>query len=269
MSPLSANEGGTDEKDAVRALERPVQHLLVVDGALHDLGFATNLRGKFGRVARDDPQRGVGGQEIFQYLRTNVSRGSSEDDHDVNYTVPFTLQRKKKPAPMRGDKLSEHILQVAKDVFLEIGFERASMDVIAARAETSKRTLYAHFENKEKLYLKVIDMVRGLVVSKLKMPGDYPGKPPAALVQFCGRFLEILLYARTIRMCRLSIAEAARFPEGSARYFDVIMSVPHERLSAYLKETFHLSAEASAQGGATFAWPDCPSAFCARVVRPG
>lgn len=148
---------------------------------------------------------------------------------------------------MRGDKLSEHILHVAKDVFLEMGFERASMDVIASRAETSKRTLYAHFENKEKLYLKVIDMVRGLLVSKLKLPGDYPGDSSEALVMFCGRFLEILLYARTIQMCRLSIAEAARFPEGSARYFDVILSIPHERLSVYLKEAFRLSPEVSAQ----------------------
>ena len=148
---------------------------------------------------------------------------------------------------MRGDKLSEHILYVAKDVFLEIGFERASMDVIASRAGTSKRTLYAHFESKEKLYLTVIDMVRGLVVRKLKMPGDYPGNSQEVLVTFCGRFLEILLYARTIRMCRLSIAEAARFPEGSARYFDVVLSIPHERLGAYLQATFGLSAEASAQ----------------------
>ncbi len=148
---------------------------------------------------------------------------------------------------MRGDKLSDHILWIAKNVFLEMGFERASMDVIASRAETSKRTLYAHFENKEKLYLAVIDLVRGLVVSKLKMPGDYPGGTTEALVMFCGRFLEILLYARTIQMCRLSIAEAARFPNGSARYFDVILSIPHERLGAYLNTAFGLPEEASAR----------------------
>jgi hypothetical protein len=29
----------------------------------------------------------------------------------------------------RGEKLSEHILWTAKNVFLEMGFERASMDV--------------------------------------------------------------------------------------------------------------------------------------------
>ena len=148
---------------------------------------------------------------------------------------------------MRGEKLSEHILWVAKNVFLEVGFNRASMDVIAHRAKTSKRTLYAHFENKEKLYFAVIDLVRGLVVSKLKRPGDYPGDATEALVMFCGRFLEILLYARTIQMCRLSIAEAARFPQGSARYFDVIFSIPHERLAAYLNTNFGLSEEISAR----------------------
>ena len=148
---------------------------------------------------------------------------------------------------MRGDKLSEHILWVAKEVFLEVGFERASMDVIATRAETSKRTLYAHFENKEKLYLRVVDLVRGLFLNKLKKPGDYSSDPAEALTMFCGRFLEILLYVRTIRMCRLSIAEAARFPEGSARYFDVIISTPQECLGAYLQGAFRLSPEAGAQ----------------------
>src|SRR5450755_3901656 len=41
----------------------------------------------------------------------------------------------------RGDKLREHILWIAKEVFLEMGFERASMDLVARRAETSKRSL--------------------------------------------------------------------------------------------------------------------------------
>jgi AcrR family transcriptional regulator len=43
----------------------------------------------------------------------------------------------------RGLELREHMLYAAKNVFLEVGFERASMDVIAARAKTSKRTLSA------------------------------------------------------------------------------------------------------------------------------
>jgi len=147
----------------------------------------------------------------------------------------------------RGDRLREHILYAAKDVFLEMGFERASMDVVASRAQTSKRSLYAHFESKEKLFLAVVELVRGLFLSKLKMPGDYSEKTPEALTMFCARYLEILLFAPSIRMCRLSIAEAARFPEGSAQYFDVVFSTVHERLSLYLKRAFRLSAKAAAE----------------------
>ena len=118
----------------------------------------------------------------------------------------------------RGEKLSEHILWIAKDVFLEMGFERASMDVVASRAETSKRTLYAHFKSKKKLFLAVIELVRGLFLSRLRMPGDYSEKPVDALVMFCGRYLEILLYEGSIRMIRVSMAETERFPEQAAEY---------------------------------------------------
>src|SRR5215213_1743190 len=147
----------------------------------------------------------------------------------------------------RGDELREHILWAAKDVFLEMGFERASMDVVALRAATSKRSLYAHFESKEKLFLAVIDFVRGLFLGRLKMPGDYSEKPAEALTLFCGRYLETLLYEPSIQMCRISMAETARFPQGAAQHFDVMFTEVHTRLSAYLKTTFGLSARVSAE----------------------
>jgi AcrR family transcriptional regulator len=148
---------------------------------------------------------------------------------------------------MRGDKLREHILWTAKDVFLEMGFERASMDTVASRAQTSKRSLYAHFESKEKLFLAVIELVRGLFLSRLRMPGDYSEKPAEALVMFCGRYLETLLYESSIQMCRVSMAETARFPQGAAQHFDVVFTELHTRLSAYLRTTFGLTARGSAE----------------------
>ncbi|HWN56582.1 MAG TPA: helix-turn-helix domain-containing protein, partial [Methylomirabilota bacterium] len=44
------------------------------------------------------------------------------------------------------------ILEAAKNVFSEQGYELATMDDIAERAATTKRTVYAHFENKETLF---------------------------------------------------------------------------------------------------------------------
>ena len=108
----------------------------------------------------------------------------------------------------RGNELSEHIIFAAKLVFLEMGFERASMDEIASRAKTSKRSLYAHFESKEKLYLAIMDSARRIFLGRLKMPGDYSENASEALVIFCGRFQEVLLFTWTIKLCRLKIGRA-------------------------------------------------------------
>ena len=143
----------------------------------------------------------------------------------------------------RGEKAREHILWAAKNTFLELGFERASMDEIAARAQTSKRTLYAHFQSKENLYLAVVEMVGDLYLymEKLKQPGDTDVDPTQALVDYCGRFLESVLYAPSVQMSRISIVGAERFPDGAADYFDAIFNAAHERLSDYLAATFALS----------------------------
>jgi|SRR4051812_11035325 AcrR family transcriptional regulator len=145
----------------------------------------------------------------------------------------------------RGDELREHILGVAKSVFLELGFERASMDEVARRAQTSKRSVYAHFENKEKLFLAVIELVRGLFLARLKVPGAYSAKPAEALVQFSARYLEVMLYEPAVQMLRVTLAESARFPDGAAQHFDVMFGAVTSRLSAYLKATFGLSPRAS------------------------
>ena len=60
------------------------------------------------------------------------------------------------------------ILLVAKDVFLETGYERASMDAVAARAGTLKRSLYAHFESKDKLFLAVLELIRELEADRAR-----------------------------------------------------------------------------------------------------
>lgn len=102
----------------------------------------------------------------------------------------------------RGEELRRHILLTAKDVFLETGYERASMDTVASRAETSKRTLYAHFENKDTLFLAVLDLVRELYLRRLGTPGAYAEEPAEAVTRFCGRFLQLMVWEAQVRTCR-------------------------------------------------------------------
>jgi hypothetical protein len=92
----------------------------------------------------------------------------------------------------------------------------------------------------------VIELVRGLLLARLRMPGDYSESPVEAVTMFCGRYLEILLYEASVQMCRVSLAETRRFPEGAAQHFEVMFTEVQARLSAYLAKTFSLSARASA-----------------------
>lgn len=60
--------------------------------------------------------------------------------------------------PKTRDKSRKHtaILEGAIDVFIESGYELASMDKIAETAGVSKRTVYNHFGSKEQLFQAVL-----------------------------------------------------------------------------------------------------------------
>lgn len=147
----------------------------------------------------------------------------------------------------RGAELRRHILLVAKDVFLETGYERASMDVVATRAGTSKRSLYAHFESKDKLFHAVLELVREMYLGKLRTPDAYADDPAEAVTLFCGRFLQLMTWEAQVRTCRLCIAEAERLPGSSSAYFDAIFVSARERLTAYLAERYGLDDAALAE----------------------
>lgn len=140
----------------------------------------------------------------------------------------------------RGNELREHILAEAKNVFLELGFERTSMDLVAQRAQTSKRSLYAHFETKDVLFVAVIERIQELFDGRIKTPEHYADDPADAAVLFCGRFAQMLTWAPILRTCRLGIAEAERLPEASSKLYEAFFGKAHGRLCAFLEERFEL-----------------------------
>src|SRR4051812_20423515 len=134
----------------------------------------------------------------------------------------------------RGEALREHILDTAKLAFLESGFERTSMDAIAARAETSKRSLYAHFPTKDALFLAVIERIRTLFGERMRTPAEYSEQPLEAIAQYCGRFVQLLRWSSVGRMLRLGIAEAERLPDLAAGLYDVLFEVTVQDLASHM-----------------------------------
>ncbi|QPK79861.1 TetR/AcrR family transcriptional regulator [Corynebacterium lizhenjunii] len=58
---------------------------------------------------------------------------------------------------MTGRERREQLISIGRAAFAELGFDGASVEEIAARAQVSKPVVYEHFGGKEGLYAVVID----------------------------------------------------------------------------------------------------------------
>lgn len=102
----------------------------------------------------------------------------------------------------------------ACELFLANGFQRTSMDQVAARANVSKTTLYAHFVSKEALFLSVLEEEKRRL--GLGIPADLP-EGFVGVRDCLGGIAHSLLNAMTNRtvmsLFRQVIAEAGHSPE--------------------------------------------------------
>lgn len=108
---------------------------------------------------------------------------------------------------------AESILGAARRAFLARGFGAVSMDAIAREAGASKATVYAYFSSKEELFGAVVARegeryFRGFSARELD-----PHAVAASLAEIAHRFLDLVLSPDAIAVNRITIAEAARFPQ--------------------------------------------------------
>ncbi|QQC87452.1 TetR/AcrR family transcriptional regulator [Streptomyces alfalfae] len=73
--------------------------------------------------------------------------------------MPTTKTPTRKTLREGSSRKRAAILTAARELFLADGFDRSSVDAIAARAEVSKRTVYDYFGDKQTLLQAVVDDV--------------------------------------------------------------------------------------------------------------
>jgi AcrR family transcriptional regulator len=79
---------------------------------------------------------------------------------------------------LRTDDITEKLLECAKEEFLENGYENASLRTIAARAGSSKGSIYFRFTDKESLYRELVQpMADGFCDLLSKMLGSFEAMP--------------------------------------------------------------------------------------------
>lgn len=124
----------------------------------------------------------------------------------------------------RSERRRQAIIQAATEVFLRRGYLGATTDEVAARASVSKQTLYKHFADKQHLFSEIIldktvQVVDGLSASIADTLQDGQDVREA-LRGLADDWLRGLLQPDVIRLRRLVIAEADRFPDVGRAWFD-------------------------------------------------
>ncbi|GAA2210504.1 TetR/AcrR family transcriptional regulator [Nonomuraea monospora] len=116
----------------------------------------------------------------------------------------------------RTARKRRQILEAALPVFLRNGYVGTSMDEVASLASVSKQTVYKHFTDKEQLFTSIILDTTGQVEGLAKMitaaleDSDDLEKDLGELAR---QFLARIMSPDVLRLRRLVIAEADRFPD--------------------------------------------------------
>lgn len=147
----------------------------------------------------------------------------------------------------------DQVLEGARDVFLKDGFEGASVDDIAREAGVSKATLYSYFPDKRLLFREVVrtECERQACEADDMVLADC--EPARVLHESARRLMEIIMSDFSLRMFRICVAEAGRFPELGEEFYESGPLAFRERLEEYLEkatargelriEDFELAAE--------------------------
>ena len=117
-----------------------------------------------------------------------------------------------RPTPEAAREISSRITAAAEDLFVELGFERTTMDEVAHRAHVSKRTLYSRFPGKEELFLAAAERIGERKTSELEAVQVPMRELPAALEAFARKLVSVMTEPRLIAFERIMAAEASRFP---------------------------------------------------------
>jgi AcrR family transcriptional regulator len=130
-------------------------------------------------------------------------------------TRAWVIRSGRPPRALAGE-VEERILDVARKVFLERGFEGASVDEIADVARAGKPTIYARFPGKEALFGAVMAQKVRENTGSFERITPIGATLDERLASIATAILHKVLAAETVGLCRVTIAEARRFPDLAA-----------------------------------------------------
>ncbi len=113
----------------------------------------------------------------------------------------------------------EQILDGAKRVFMRMGFDAASMNDITREAGVSKGTIYVYFENKEDLFVAMVEAERAAFLGSIIMVLAKSENIDKGLYDFGVTFLEHMTDEKVVTAMRTVLGVRERMPDLCSRFF--------------------------------------------------
>jgi AcrR family transcriptional regulator len=133
----------------------------------------------------------------------------------------------------------------AHKVFMDLGFDGASMGEIARIAGVSKGTLYVYFADKSQLFAAVVER-EAIEQGKIKFDLRPGRDAETTLRQFGQAYIEILCRPQGGSATRTVMAIAERMPDVGRQYYAHVIDRTTRELAAYLESEItakHLSID--------------------------
>jgi AcrR family transcriptional regulator len=126
------------------------------------------------------------------------------------------------------------ILDGARKVFMDLGFDGASMGEIARAAGVSKGTLYVYFADKNQLFEAIVESEISDYGKELY---NFESERPVVdtLTEFGRAYVQILCRPGGGSASRTVMAIAERMPEVGRRFYDNVIAHTIAKLAAYLE----------------------------------
>lgn len=137
------------------------------------------------------------------------------------------------PRARKGRKFDQ-VLEGARNVFLQHGFEGASVDDIAREAGVSKATLYSYFPDKRLLFMEVAQTECHRQADEAVELIDQNAPVRQVLTEAARRMVAFLMSDFAQKVFRICVAESERFPELGHQFYHSGPMLVRERLMEYL-----------------------------------
>jgi len=125
------------------------------------------------------------------------------------------------------------ILDGARKLFMDLGFDGASMGKIAETAGVSKGTLYVYFTDKSALFEAIVEQEK-LEQGKVVFKFDLERAAEPTLAEFGRAYIQLLCRPGGGSAIRTVMAIAERMPDVGKRFYEAVLAHAIRQVAAYL-----------------------------------